>query len=124
MNPDVARQTCEADAEEMPDDDDDEGEEGEEGEDGEEVAAPPRELESLRARRVAEGGGEEFRVRWVGRTWEDDTWEPRAAIADMVADVEEHISKLDAMEAAQRQMQDKHAGKSAGKKKGAMFVRL
>ena len=34
--------------------------------------------ESIRAKRVGEGGEEEYLVRWKGCTWEEDSWEPMA----------------------------------------------
>ena len=121
MNPDPARNTCEAEAEEMPDDDDDAAEAEEEGGE-EEEEEEAREVESLRARRVTEEGGEEYRVRWKGGNWEQDTWVGRERID------EAHIAACEEMEA---QMAARHPSKAAaakgaaaGKKRGASFVRL
>ena len=78
-------------------------------------------MESLRARRTSEGGGVEFRVRWVGCHFEQDTWEAESSIGA------EHIARFEQMEAAMeaariRAVQpDSHR---AAKKRGASFVRV
>jgi hypothetical protein len=110
MNPDPERNTCEAEAEEMP-------EGGEEEEEEEE-----REVDSLRARRETADGTEEFRVRWKGCTWEEDTWRPRESLGD------EHIERFLRMEAAQKRVAELEAQSRQGKKqkakKGSSFVRF
>ena len=101
----------------MPDDDDEyEDEEGEE----EEV----REVESLRTRRQTDAGEEEFRVRWAGCNYEQDTWVTRREIVEIAGELaaEEHFARLEAMEAAQKHLGKKHS--SGGKKKGSGFVRF
>lgn len=72
---------------------DEEGEESEECEESEE-GDDVYEVESILARRIAndEKGRpvEQFMVRWVGYTKDDDTWEPRENIIDnaLIADFE------------------------------------
>ena len=116
MNPDESKNTCEAEEEVMPADDEEEMEEEEDGE----KAAARRDVDSLRARRVNADGQEEFRVRWKGLTWEDDTWEPRDALAM------EHIDRFLIMEAAQKRANPAKEEAPAKKKKakGSSFVRF
>ena len=97
----------------MPDDgDDDEGE-------GEGEAEIEYEVECVRARRVNADGVEEFRVRWAGFTWEEDSWEPRENVAqDLIASFEEMEARI----APKQKKESGRAGKA--KKKGAMFVRF
>ena len=53
--------------------------------------------ESISAKRVSESGGEEYRVRWKGCTWEEDSWEPAATLGELlVADFEAREARREA----------------------------
>ena len=103
MNPDETHNECEAEEEPMP--------EEEEGEEEEEE----REVDSIRARREAEGV-EEFRVRWKGCNWEQDTWLPRSDIP------EEHVARFMQKQPTHKRAQAVPGG--TGKKRGSSFVKL
>ena len=99
-----------------------EGEDGEE--DGEEGGEEKYEVSSIRARRVVigEDGAEcqEYLVRWVGYTCDDDTWEPKENLEglEVFAEFEERRARQMAAEG-----QDKTKGGGASKAKPKSFIR-
>ena len=92
--------------------------EEEEKEEEEEALA----AESIRARREAEGGVDEFLVRWKKRTWEDDTWVTRERLDDEIV---EPFMQREQREAARKQAQQAAKPEApAGKKRGISFMRF
>lgn len=94
---------------------------GEEAEEEEEAVV--RVAESIRTRRVSETGEAEYRVRWKGCTWEEDTWESRATLE---ADGGSALAKFEAQEeakAAQAKAAEAKPAKPSRLVKGSRLVK-
>jgi len=78
--------------------------------------------ESIRAKRVAEAGGEEYLMRWKKCTWEEDSWEPSASVLDeaLITDFEAREERREALLAKSA----KGKTQKAAKRKGSSFLRF